>query len=222
MAIRIRSSFHSRGKPRSAATLASVIAMLAWKLAIDSIKRMREAKFDIDIGRAYFDFVCEYLAFLAHVADRIAYRDLDAARRAEFTRALALRLAEVVEDNADMLISDTPPGSCRQHFLDLFNQAGADYAGFDYGDQGPAPQLGGGPTPQLGGGPAFGFRRCFASRIREVVPEKDQTWVYDQVMEIEVPEGVKALEKTLAGLFSTAVDDDAGPRRKVRPTLSGD
>lgn len=206
MAIRIRSSFHSRGKPRSAATLASVVAMLAWKLAMDSIKRMREAKFDIDIGRAYFDFVCEYLAFLAHVADRIAYRDLEAARRAEFTQALALRLAEVVEDNADMLIADSPAGSCRQHFLDLYNQAGADYAGFEFGEL----------------GPDFGFRRCFASRIREGVPEKDQTWVYDQVMEIEVPEGVKALEKTLAGLFSDADDDDAGPRRKSRTTLSGD
>lgn len=213
-AIRIRSRFHASGRERSAATLASVVAMLAWKLAIDSIKRMREAKFDIDLGRAYFDYVCEYLAFLAHVADRIAYRDLDAPRRVEFTQALALRLAEVVEDNADMLISDSPAGSCRQHFLTLFNQAGADYAGFEFGEQGSALQLGEGPN--------FGFRRCFASRIREVVPEKDQTWVYDQVMEIEVPEGVKALEKTLAGLFSTADEDAAGPRRKSRTTLSGD
>jgi hypothetical protein len=212
MAIRIRSSFHSRGKPRSQAALASVIAMLAWKLAIDSIKRMREAKFDIDLGRSYFDFVCEHLAFLAHLADRIAYRDLEAQQRAEFTEALAKRLAEVVEDNADMLLSTSPPGSCRQHFLDLFNQAGADYAEFDY-DGAPA---------ELGGdrGPDFGFRRCFASRIREGVPEKDKTWVYDQVMEIEVPEGVKALEKTLAGLFSTEID--ASPGRKKRPALSGD
>lgn len=213
MAIRIRSSFHSRGKPRSQAALASVIAMLCWKLAIDSIKRMREAKFDIDLGRSYFDFVCEHLAFLAHLADRIAYRDLEPELRAEFTRALAIRLADVVEDNADMLIADSPPGSCRQHFLDLFNEAGADYSEFDYEEKGPA--------PQLGGGPDFGFRRCFASRIREGVPEKDKTWVYDQVMEIEVPEGVKALEKTLAGLFSSD-EGDATPRRKRRETLSGD
>jgi len=205
-AIRIRSQFHSRGKQRSAATLASVIAMLAWKLAIDSIKRMRAAKFDIDLGRSYFDFVCEYLAFVAHLADRIAYRDLDTAQRTKFTRALALRLAEVVEDNADMLISDSPPGSCRQHFLELFNQAGDDYAGFDYCDD----------------GPAFGFRRCFASRIREGVPEKDKIWVYDQVMEIEVPEGVKALEKTLAGLFAATDETAASPRRKARQTLTGD
>jgi len=206
MAIRIRSSFHSRGKPRSQAALASVIAMLAWKLAIDSIKRMREAKFDIDIGRSYFDYVSEYLAFFAHLADRIAYRDLSADERAAFTQALAKRLAEVVEDNADMLIVASPPGSCQRHFLELFNKAGGDYAEFAYGDD----------------GPDFGFRRCFASRIREGVPEKDKTWVYDQVMEIEVPEGVKALEKTLAGLFSPADDGDATPRRKARSALTGD
>lgn len=205
-AIRIRSQFHASGRERSAATLASVIAMLAWKLAIASIQRMREAKFDIDLGRSYFDFVCEYLAFLAHVADRIAYRDLDAEQRTEFTKALALRLAEVVEDNAGMLISASAPGSCRQHFLELFNQAGADYAGFGYDNR----------------APDFGFRRCFASRIREGVPEKDKTWVYDQVMEIEVPEGVKALEKTLAGLFASSEETDATPRRKTRATLTGD
>lgn len=206
MAIRIRSSFHSRGKPRSQAALASVIAMLAWKLAIDSIKRMREAKFDIDLGRSYFDYVCEHLAFLAHVADRIAHRDLTPELRAEFTTALARRLAEVVEDNADMLLSAQPPGSCKAHFLDLFNRAGADYAEYAYTES----------------GPDFGFRRCFASRVREGVPEKDQTWIYDQVMEIEAPEAVKAVEKTLAGLFAGADDDDAEPRRKTRTTLSGD
>ena len=205
MAIRIRSSFHSRGKPRSMATLASVIAMLAWKLAIDSIKRMREAKFDIDLGRAYFDFVCEHLAFLAHVADRIAYRDLEAARRAEFTRALARRLAEVVEDNAGMLVAETAPGACREHFLEIFNASGNDYAAFDYTEA----------------GPDFGFRRCFASRIREGVPEKDKTWVYDQVMEIEVPEGVKAIEKTLAGLFA-GDDQPQGSRRPRRERLMGE
>jgi len=205
MAIRIRSSFHSRGKPRSQATLASVIAMLAWKLAIDSIKRMREAKFDIDLGRAYFDFVCEHLAFLAHLADRIAYRDLQAAQRTEFTKALALRLAEVVEDNADMLLAETTPGACREHFIEVFNASGNDYAAFTYTDE----------------GPDFGFRRCFASRIREGVPEKDKTWVYDQVMEIEVPEGVKAIEKTLAGLFA-GEDQPLGKTRPRRGQLMGE
>lgn len=206
MAIRIRSSFHSRGKPRSPATLASVIAMLAWKLAMESIKRMRAANFDIDVGRSYFDFVCETMAFIAHLADRIAYRELDAETRLAFTRALALRLADVVEDNAGMLIVDSPAGWCRQHFLELFNLCGADYAEFEYTEA----------------GPAFGFRRCFASRIRDGVPDKDKTWVYDQVMDIEIPEAVKALEKTLAGLFAPDGDEDGGRHRKARSVLTGD
>ena len=204
MAIRIRSRFHTTGRPRTQAELASVIAMLAWKLAIDSIKRMREAKYDIDIGRPYFEFVCEYLVFLAQAADRIAYRELEAAQRGEFTSALALRLADVVEDNRDMLLGAEVPGESRRFFLDLFNRRGGDYAAFDYGTD----------------GPDFGFRRCFAAGIEAVLPDKDKLWAIDQVMEIEVPEAVKALEKTLAGLF--AGDDEDAPRRPRRESVTGE
>ncbi len=185
MAIRIRSSFHAGGKPRSMAELASVIAMLGWKLAIDSIKRMRAAEYDIDLGNAYFDFVCEFMVFLAHAADRVAYRELTPDQRAEFTTALAVRMAEAIEDNRDMLLVDVAPGKCQRHFLDLFNRRGAEYGDHGYTEA----------------GPDFGFRRCFAACLKEVLPEKDRLWAVDQVMEIESPEAIKAMEKTLAGLF---------------------
>ena len=204
MAIRIRSRFHAAARERSAVELASVVATLAWKLAVDSIKRMREARFDIDLGRAYFDFVCESLAFYAHVADRVAYRELEPAQRAEFTRALALRLADVVEENADMLLAAPVPGRCRGHFLDLFNAAGGEYGEFGYAAD----------------GPDFGFRRAFAARVRAGMPDKDRAWIYDQVMEIEAPEGVRAIEKTLAGLF--AKDDPQRSSRRSRPALTGE
>jgi hypothetical protein len=199
VAIRIRSSFHTAGRPRSMAELASVIGIMAWKLAVDSIKRMRQADYDIDIGRSYFDFVCEYMAFLAHAADRIAFRDLTPALRLEFTTALAKRLAEAVEDNRDMLIVDVVPGQSYDHFLDLFNRRGDDYAEHEYTDT----------------GPDFGFRRCFAAGMQEVLPEKDRLWAIDQVMEIESPEAIKALEKTLAGLFNP------GPAKSRRSRHGG-
>jgi hypothetical protein len=202
MAVRIRSRFHEGGRERSMAQLASVIAMLAWKLSQDAIKRMRQAQFDIDIGSQYFDFVCEYLAFMLHAADRIAYGKLDAEKRVEFTTALALRLAEVIEDNRDMLIADTIPGVCRRHFIDLANACGADYAAFGY------------DATERGEGPDFGFRRCFGTRLLEIVPEKDHAWVVDQVMEIEVPEAAVALARTLAGLF-------APPGAERRPRREG-
>jgi len=161
--------------------------MLGWKLSQDAIRRMRAAQFDIDIGTQYFDFVCEYLAFMLHAADRVAYRALAAGKRAAFTTALALKLAEVVEDNRDMLIAAPEPGRCHRHFIALANLRGADYAGFAYDEK---------------EGPDFGFRRFFGSRLLDIVPQKDHAWVIDQIMEIEAPEAVKALERTLAGLFA--------------------
>jgi len=199
LAIRIRSRFHRGGRERTAAELASVIAMVAWKLSQDAIRSMRAAQFDIDIGRQYFDFVCEYLAFMLHAADRIAYRALAADKRTAFTTALALKLAEVVEDNRGMLIAEPEPGRCRRHFIDLANERGADYADFAYDEK---------------DGPDFGFRRFFGSRLLEIVPEKDHAWVIDQIMEIEAPEAVKALESTLAGLF-------APPGEARRPRREG-
>ena len=50
------------------------------------------------------------------------------------------------------------------------------------------------------------------------MPEKDKNWVYDQVMEIEAPEGVKAIQKTLAGLFG----GDEKPPRRAREGISGE
>lgn len=196
MAVRIRSSFHAGGRPRSMSELASVIAMLGWKLALDSIKRMREAEYDIDLGSAYFDFVCEFMVFLAQAADRIAYRELTPEQRSEFTTALAQRMAAAIEDNREMLLVDVTPGQCQHHFLDLFNRRGTEYADHGYGED----------------GPDFGFRRCFAACLQEVLPEKDRLWAVDQVMEIESPEAIKAMEKTLAGLFHP----EAGNRRSRR------
>lgn len=182
------------------AELATVAAALGWKLAIETIKRMRAAGYDIDIGRTYFDVVCETMVFLAVVADRIAYRELDAGRRGEFTPAVVTRMAGLVDENRGMLMEEVSPGACRRGFVDLFNRRSAEYAEFDYTD-----------------GPDFGFRRLLAACLRDALPDKDKLWVVDQVMEIEAPEGVAALEKTLTGLFHP----EAQSRRR-RDGVSGE
>jgi hypothetical protein len=201
LAIRIRSRFHTEGQ-RSAATLASVVCLLAWKLAVAAIKRMRDADYDIDIGRPYFDFVCEFMVFMAMAADRIAHMKLAAERRIEFTSALAIRMAEIVEGNNAMLLGAAEPGACRKYFIELFNRRSGEYAEFGYGPE----------------GPDFGFKRLFAACLREGLPEKDRLWVVDQVMDIEVPDALKALDKTLAGLFAGSEP----PRRHDSTGVSGE
>jgi hypothetical protein len=199
MAVRVFNKFHTSGN-RSPKMLATVVAMLAWKLSIASIKRMREAYYDIDVGRQYYDFVCEFLVFMAHAADRVAYRMLDAEKRMEFTTALAVRLAEMVEESRGEVLGDAAPGTAYAGLIELFNRRGADYGEYEYGEE------------KDGGGPSFGFKRMYAAALREILPEKDQLWVIDQAMDIEVPEAVKALNKTMAGLFGgkpTSVQTEA-------------
>lgn len=203
MAVRVFNKFHTKGA-RSPKMLATVVAMLAWKLAIESVKRMRKAWYDIEAGKPYFDFVCEYLAFLAHAADRIAYRSLNGEERAEFTTALAIRLSEMVEESRGELIGDAEPGACQREFIDLFNRRGADYGEYDYGTE----------------GPSFGFKRMFASALREVLPEKDKLWVIDQAMDIESPEAIKALEKTMGGLFGGEAAGSPSARAKAKGQTS--
>jgi hypothetical protein len=121
----------------------------------------------------------------------------------EFTTALAQRIAVAIDDNRDMLLYDVAPGKVRQHMLDLFNKRGAEYADHGYTEA----------------GPDFGFRRCFAACLQDVLPEKDRLWAVDQVMEIESPEAIKALEKTLAGLFHPG---EAKSRRQRHGATTGD
>ena len=201
MALRIRNSFHS-GRPRGMAEHASVIAMLAWKLGQESIKRMRDADYDIEVGRGWFDFVCEYLVFLALSADRIAHDDLEPDQRTEFTVALVKRLAEMVEEAREALLPDLTPGQAGRNFLELYNRRSDEYADFSFDAT----------------GPDFGFRRCFAACVKETLPEKDRLWAVDQVMEIESPEAIKTLQKTLGGLFHP----ESGKSRRTRHGVTGE
>ncbi|MBK9349288.1 MAG: hypothetical protein IPN05_03440 [Sulfuritalea sp.] len=181
---------------------ASVIAMLAWKLGQESITRMRQADYDIAVGRGWFDFVCEYLSFLALAADRIAHDDLTPEQRAEFTVALVKRLAEMVEEAREALLPDLPPGQAGRNFLALYNRRSDEYADFGFDAT----------------GPDFGFRRCFAACIKDTLPEKDRLWAVDQVMEIESPEAIRTLQKTLAGLFHP----ESGNSRRSRDGVTGE
>lgn len=166
---------------------ASVIAALAWRLSQQAVKRMREAGFDIDVGTQYFEFVCEFLAFVLHAADRIAYRLLPREQRTQFTTALAQRLARLLDDNAEML-RDAAPTACGQYFIDLANRRAGDYASLRFDE----------------GGPSFSFCCYFGNQVRELMPPKDRSWVVDQIIEVEAPDAVKALQKALGDLLVNA------------------
>ena len=197
--MRIKSHWFKSEREKTPQEIAGALAFPIWRIADNALKNTRKADFEIAIGPQYFSFLTEFLVFLIQVADRIAYRQLPAEVRFEFTSALANRVAETLAENQSRLMGDSIAVH-KQHFIDKLNQRAGEYADFNYGSD----------------GPDFAFTRYLAYCMREVMDEKDVEWVIDQMMSIEAPEAVDMVEKTMQNLYETE------PKQSRRATVSGD
>lgn len=202
MALRIKNQWFNAERPKSARETASAMAFIVWRVTQNMVKQMREARFDIDVGPQYFAFMREVLVFLIQAVDRLAFARMPAEQRAEFTTALVLRLADILEESELEWLGEPAAGqpSWRSRFIELCNEQADAYADFGHGPD----------------GPDFGFVRYLGSRVESVMPEKDQRWVKDQLMAIEVPEALEMVQRGMQGVLSTE------PRRKRRTAMSGD
>jgi hypothetical protein len=202
MAIRIKNQWFNEGRPKTPRENASAMAFITWRVTQNMVKQMREAKFDIDVGPQYFAFMREVLVFLCQVGDRMAFERMTGEQRAEFTSALVVRVAEILEESEQEWLGDPPVGqeSWRNQFIDQYNALSEAYAEFGHDAQ----------------GPDFAFIRYLGSRLEEVLPEKDRHWVKDQMLSYEVPEALEMVKRGLDGVLSTE------PRPKRRATMSGE
>ncbi len=183
--IRVKSSWQKNdNRKKTPAEIAGALAAIIWRISDNTLKNIRKADFDIAIGPQYFAFLQEYLVFLVMVADRIVYTQLSENDRAEFTGALANRVAEHMAENQTEWLGGAMRGY-KDSFVDRLNQRAGEYADFHY----------------TGVETSFSFILHLGHCMREVVDEKDKTWVVDQIMAIEVPESVGMLDKAMHGLF---------------------
>ncbi len=198
---RLKAQWFKPEQARNPAQTGSAIAFIAWRVASHTIKRLREASFDIDAGPAYFGVLRELLVFLLVGADRIAYGRLGAEGRTAFTTTLVLRTAALLDENESDLLGPPAGDSYADRFVEQFNVLSGHYGEFGWSE---------------GEGPDFAFTRYLGHRLEALVPEKDRRWVLDQVMAAEVPEAVAMLRKAMDGVFSDA------PRRARRESMSGE
>lgn len=202
---RTKSRFFAKDKARDPATLASVAAFTTWRLGLQTIKRMRDADFEIEASPQYFDVLGEYLVFLIHVADRFAFARLPLPERRVFTVSMVRRLAELMTENESRLLG-TEAEAIRRGFIDRFNARADDYATFGFDEA---------------NGPEFAFLRYAGHALLGVVAGRDRAWVTDQVMSIEAPDAVTTLRRVMDNVVGTAgsiiavptedATDEAGP-----------
>jgi len=184
---RTKSKWFARDRPRDPASLASAVAFTSWRLALESIKRMRTAHFSIDADARYFAFLREFLVFLIQIADRLVAPRCDLATRTAFLTALCHRLAGLLGENqADLLGGDA--AAIRSAFIDLVNERAEDYATFGFDES----------------GPDFAFARYCAHQLLAEADEADRAWLVDQIISIEAPAAIETLRPLVDNLVATA------------------
>lgn len=189
--MRIKNQWFRSGVEKTPQQTAGAMAFITWRVGQNMLKQMRSAKFDIDIGQHYFAFTREVLVFLTLVLDRMAHERMSVNDRTEFVTALVRRVAEILEENEDTHLGPPSPGqpSYLTEFINLFNDVGDHYADFGYDSSAE--------------GPDFAFVRYLGHRIEMLMPAKDQPWVVDQIMAIEVPDAIEILKRGMDGVLST-------------------
>ncbi len=191
MALRVKTVWFKKEGERPAHEVATVLASTIWRLADRCIDNLSKANFDIITPDRGFRIIGEMACFLTHYVDRLVYQRMDEQKRAEIVSAVGLRLAEIMDENILELTGGRrdPEYDYRQGFIDLLNLRMKDYSEFEF----PADKA------------SFQALRFLSLMIREVMEQSDQTWIQDQVMDIEMPEMMGMVKKNVDGFYPVQI-----------------
>lgn len=181
--VRVKSKWSNKGRERTLAEIGSAAAFILWRIAQQGLLNLENEGFQTDSRSQRMDVIAEFLAFLLHLADRYKAETLDSNERQEFITSLAKHLADTMQENRT---DAEGKGDYRGPLISLFNERGAAYS----------------ECPMPDGEPGYAMKRYLGECVTAVMGDKENQWITDQVMEIEVPETLKPLNKALKELFA--------------------
>lgn len=186
MKIRVKNKWNDKNKERTPEETGSVLSFNFWKIASANVMHMENEGFQTDTHFQRLDVIAEFTAFLVHVVDRvISSKDYAAEDRQALITALALNLAKTMHDNRRD-VSDDKETDFRNEYINLMNERMSEYSNFTFEEDNQ---------------PGFQVRRCVGEHVRDVMGEKDNKWVPDQVIDIEIPDAMKAFKRVTRGML---------------------
>ena len=189
MALRVKTVWFKKEGERPAEEVATVLASTIWRLADKAVDNLSKANFDIVIPQRGFKIIGELTCFLAHYVDRLAFERMDDGKRQNLVSPVGVRLAEIMEQNIlDMTGEKDPDYDYQDGYIDLLNRRMNDYAEFEF------------PQDKA----SFQALRFLSLMIREGMEKTDQSWIQDQLMDIEVPEMMGMVKKNMDGFYPPA------------------
>ena len=186
MKIRVKSKWNDKNKARSAEDIGSALAFNLWRIAGANVLHLENEGFQTDTYNQRLDVIAELLAFFVHVVDRMtSNKEYSEKDRGELITALALNLAKTMHDNRRDVNEDQAEVDYKEQFISLINERMGEYASFTFD----------------GAEPGFQLRRRVGEYVTEVMGEKDNKWITEQIMEIEIPDALKTFTKVARNLI---------------------
>jgi hypothetical protein len=191
---RVKTNWFNKEGERTADDIASALATTIWRMADRAMDNLSRADYDILTPQRGFKLIAELTAFAVHYVDRVVYDRLPEDRRRALITALGQWMAEVMEDNVLDFTGGVKDADYdyRQGYLDMLNARMAEYAHYEF--------------PDLK--PSFQALRYLSLQIREGMEKTDQSWIQDQIMEIEMPEILGTVKKQVDGFYPVRRDAD--------------
>ena len=180
MKLRVKNKWNDKNKERSAQETGSVLGFNFWKVASANVMHLENEGFQTDTHNQRLDVIAELSAFFIHVIDRaVSSKDYSEEDRQALITGLALNMAKTMHDNRRD-VSEDKDRDYRSDFIELLNKRMNEYASFIFdGDL----------------APGFQARRRVGEHVRDVMGATDNKWIPDQVMDIEIPDAMKAVKR---------------------------
>jgi hypothetical protein len=187
--VKVRTIWFKKEGERSPEEIAGAVATTTWRVADKAVDNLGRENYDIITPARGFKLIAEFLAFLVHYCDRMAYATLSPERRVAILQAVSNRLGELMEENIISVAGPDANRNFKAEFIDFLNRRFEDYSEFEFPDEEKA---------------SFPALRFLSLQIREEMGDNDKTWIMDQIMDIEMPEMMGTVRKSFKGLLSDA------------------
>lgn len=177
--MRMRTKWHNKEREVSVDEKANTMAFITWRIAAALVLSLENENFQTDTQKQRLDVIKEALAFLVSVTDRMVVDQMELEERQEFIVKFAVKLSKTLQENSEDLLGRDV--DYKKDFIDMLNSRLNTYAESSWDEEKDLP--------------GFQYRRDFGDFVSAQMGEKDNKWITDQIMQIEIPDMVENLRK---------------------------
>ena len=181
--MRLKTKWANKNKERSLEELAGALGFSLWRVAAKSLLNLENEDYQTDTQSQRIDVMAEFSAFMVAFADRVVAESMTDEERHKFIVALALKLADTVQENREDCEGRGP--DYKTPFIDFLNQRMAEYSEHSFKDM----------------EPGYGFQRHLGNSLVGVMGERHEKYLPAQTIEIEIPEALATLKRAMKSLL---------------------